>query len=59
MAHGKPAYTVFSNETLELLARFPPGNRDQFLGVKGLGPAKWERFGESLLAELHGDTAAG
>jgi ATP-dependent DNA helicase RecQ len=59
MARGRPAYTVFSNETLELLARCPPTDRRAFLAIKGLGPAKWERFGAALLAELgNGDEHA-
>jgi ATP-dependent DNA helicase RecQ len=52
LARGKPAYTVFSNATLELLAAAPPTDRESFLAVKGLGPARWQAFGEELLAEL-------
>jgi ATP-dependent DNA helicase RecQ len=52
LAQGKPAYTVFSNETLELLALDPPRSRTQFLAVKGLGPGKWDRFGEDVIAVL-------
>ena len=52
IAAGRPAYTVFSNETLELLARFPPSDRESFLSVKGLGPGRWDKFGADLLAEL-------
>ncbi len=40
VARGKPAYTVFSNETLELLACAPPHDRTSFLAIKGLGPAE-------------------
>jgi ATP-dependent DNA helicase RecQ len=58
LAQGKPAYTVFSNETLELLAQDPPTDRDSFLRVKGLGPAKWERFGPALIEALAGGGAA-
>ncbi len=53
VAAGRPAYTVFSNETLELLARFPPSDRESFLSVKGLGPGRWDKFGADLLTELN------
>jgi ATP-dependent DNA helicase RecQ len=52
LAQGKPAYTVFSNETLELLALDPPRSRTEFLAIKGLGPGKWDRFGEDVVAVL-------
>ena len=58
LAGGKPAYTVFSNATLELLAVDPPVDRDSFLAVKGLGPAKWQAFGEAVLTTLSADAAA-
>lgn len=49
---GAPAYTVFSNSTLEELAASPPTDRDAFLEVKGLGPKRWETFGEELLSAI-------
>ncbi len=52
LAAGKPAYTVFSNAVLEELARRRPRNRNAFLAIKGLGTAKWERFGEVVVAAL-------
>ncbi len=58
LAGGKPAYTVFSNATMELLALDPPVDRDSFLAVKGLGPAKWQAFGEAVLTTLSADAAA-
>ncbi|MBK8975752.1 MAG: ATP-dependent DNA helicase RecQ [Planctomycetes bacterium] len=58
IAAGRPAYTVFSNETLELLARTPPTDRDSFLAIKGLGPTRWQRFGDALLGELSGHGSA-
>ena len=47
---GRPAYTFFSNETLEILAASPPESEGEFLAIKGLGPKRWEAFGERLLA---------
>jgi superfamily II DNA helicase RecQ len=49
---------VFSNETLELLALDPPRSRAEFLAIKGLGPGKWDRFGEDVIAVLAAATAA-
>lgn len=49
-----PAYTVFNNETLEHLASAPPQDRSAFLEIKGLGPKRWDRFGEELLATVRG-----
>jgi DNA helicase-2/ATP-dependent DNA helicase PcrA len=47
--HGIPAYVVFSNATLEELARVRPHNRDELLGVAGIGPVKAERYGAAVL----------
>ncbi|MCA8942383.1 MAG: ATP-dependent DNA helicase RecQ [Planctomycetes bacterium] len=52
LACGKPAYTVFSNETLAQLATERPADEAGFLEIKGLGPKKWERFGPDLLRML-------
>lgn len=49
---GRPAYTFFSNETLDLLSRTPPSSRAEFLDIKGLGEKRWEEFGASLVEEL-------
>ena len=49
---GKPAFTLFSNRTLTELALDPPSSRAEFLEIHGLGEAKWDKFGEALLAEL-------
>ena len=49
---GKPAYTVFSNATMEELAATRPTTTDELLAVSGIGPAKVERFGAELLAFL-------
>jgi ATP-dependent DNA helicase RecQ len=51
-AEGKPAYTVAPNSVLEEVLRRRPANRGELLEIKGVGPAFWEKHGESLLAEL-------
>jgi ATP-dependent DNA helicase RecQ len=51
-AEGKPAYIVASNAVLEDLLRARPTSSEALLEVRGIGPAFWEKHGESLLAEL-------
>ena len=41
---GKPAYTVFGNQTLELLTRLQPTTMEAGLAVRGVGAAKAERY---------------
>lgn len=48
-AQRTPAYTVFSNRTLEELAAHPPNDERGFLEISGLGPKRWEKFGTELL----------
>ena len=57
LAAGKPAYTVFSNRTLDELAAAPPTSRSEFLATHGLGPQKWERFGAEVIALFEGGVA--
>ena len=47
-----PAFLVFSNRTLEDLARKMPGTLDELEEVYGLGPQKIEVFGKELLELL-------
>jgi ATP-dependent DNA helicase RecQ len=49
---GKPAYTVFNDATMFELAARAPTDRAGFEAVKGLGPGKWQRFGEDVLAVI-------
>ena len=44
-----PAYVIFSNETLEHLARLRPTSMDAGLLVKGIGEAKAEKYLEPFL----------
>ncbi|MEM1041171.1 MAG: ATP-dependent DNA helicase RecQ [Bacteroidota bacterium] len=50
-----PPYVVFNDRTLEALARARPQNDEDLLAVKGIGPAKLERYGADLLALLAGE----
>ena len=54
---GVASYIIFHDRTLRAIAAEPPDDRDGFLRVKGLGPAKWDRFGERLVAHLRGGEA--
>ena len=44
-----PVYFILSNDTLAELARRRPVTRQQLLEIKGIGPAKAERYGTTLL----------
>ena len=47
-----PAYVIFSNRTLEELARAKPRTEGELLGVPGIGPSRLEEFGGDILAAL-------
>jgi DNA helicase-2/ATP-dependent DNA helicase PcrA len=51
-ASGKPAYTVFADATLDVIARTNPSSLDELARVKGIGPAKLELYGDSVLRVL-------
>lgn len=53
-----PPYCVFSNETLDALVRERPGSPAALTAIKGLGPAKLERYGQALLQAIQADTPA-
>ena len=48
-AHGVPAYVVFHDATLLELARACPGSLGRLSAVPGIGAAKLERYGQSIL----------
>jgi DNA helicase-2/ATP-dependent DNA helicase PcrA len=49
-----PAFVVFSDRTLAELAARTPRTLAELAAVPGIGPAKLERYGPELLAELAG-----
>jgi len=51
---GKPAFVVFSDATLIDMVSRKPKTREDMLNVSGVGPSKFERFGEAFIAELEG-----
>jgi DNA helicase II / ATP-dependent DNA helicase PcrA len=51
-AAGKPAYTVLADAALQAIARSRPSSLDELARVKGIGPAKLELYGDSVLRVL-------
>lgn len=45
-----PAYVVFTDATLELIAEHKPASMAALAKVNGVGPSKIERYGEAVLA---------
>jgi ATP-dependent DNA helicase RecQ len=46
---GVPAYIVFSDKTLRAMAEGRPSTQEELLAVSGVGPLKFERYGEAFL----------
>ncbi len=51
---GVPRYCILSNDVLAELVGRRPATREQLLAVKGIGPAKAERYGAALLKIVGG-----
>ena len=51
-ARGVPAYVIFSDATLQQMARFRPASETEFLALSGVGPKKLLQYGESFLRLL-------
>jgi ATP-dependent DNA helicase RecQ len=47
-----PPYVIFSNKTLEALARYQPINAEEALHVPGIGVAKVQRYAEPFLEAI-------
>ena len=56
-SEGVHAFVVFSNRTLEEIARLDPETLGELAAVSGVGPAKLESYGERVLAELGAQSA--
>ena len=56
-ANGRPAYTVFHDRTLKAVAARTPQDSDDLAALPGIGPAKLEVYGPSLLALVRGEEA--
>jgi ATP-dependent DNA helicase PIF1 len=49
LAEGKPAYQVASNQVLAMIANKRPTSRLQLLEINGIGKAKADSYGDSIL----------
>ncbi len=49
-----PAYVVFSDATLEIIAERAPRSREQLAAVPGVGAVKLDRYGAAVLAQCAG-----
>ncbi|MFY9643342.1 MAG: HRDC domain-containing protein, partial [Rhodomicrobium sp.] len=49
-AAGKPAFVIFDDKTLRLVAATLPTNEAALLEISGIGPVKLETYGDDLIA---------
>jgi ATP-dependent DNA helicase RecQ len=56
-AKGVPAYLIFSDATLQQMARFRPASEAEFLALSGVGPKKLLQYGERFLHLLRRQNA--
>jgi len=49
-AGGKPAYVVFDDKTLWLVAATLPVKEADLLAINGIGPVKLENYGDELIS---------
>jgi superfamily II DNA helicase RecQ len=49
-AAGKPAFVVFDDKTLWLVAALLPTHEAGLLAISGIGPVKLENYGDDLIA---------
>jgi DNA helicase-2/ATP-dependent DNA helicase PcrA len=56
---GVPAYVVFHDETLDLIAAARPRSAVALSRLKGIGPAKLDRYGDEVLAVVDEVASAG
>ena len=50
---GVPAFVIFPDTVLYQMVEKKPTNRDEFLNLSGVGPAKLEKYGDSFLAVIN------
>ena len=51
-ARNVPAYVIFSDATLQQMARFRPGTEAELLALSGVGPKKLQQYGAAFLRLL-------
>ncbi|MBB3104477.1 DNA helicase RecQ [Azomonas macrocytogenes] len=55
--HGVPPYVIFPDATLLQMLRSKPSNLQEMARINGVGGRKLERYGESFLAVLQGNSS--
>lgn len=50
---GRQDFMVFGNDTLTEMAEKRPGTREEMLAIRGVGPAKIERYGSDFLRVIN------
>lgn len=45
----RPPYMIFDNKVLSQLDSIRPKTKEAFLKINGIGPSKWEAFGQDIL----------
>jgi DNA helicase-2/ATP-dependent DNA helicase PcrA len=53
-----PAYVVFTDATLEVLAEKKPADQQEMLAIPGIGAKKVDHYGVAVLAVLRGESPA-
>lgn len=53
-AMGKPAFTVFDDTTLRMVAALLPTSEPALLRIRGIGPVKLQSYGDDLIALADG-----
>src|SRR5699024_5764141 len=48
---GVPPYVLFSDATLTDICRYIPETKEDMLSIKGIGPKRYEQYGERFLQE--------
>ncbi|QMV17490.1 RecQ family ATP-dependent DNA helicase [Granulicella sp. 5B5] len=56
--NGAPAFTVFADSTMRTIVLERPRSMEELFRLKGLGPAKVEKFGAEILAICRGEEAS-
>jgi ATP-dependent DNA helicase RecQ len=51
-ARQVPAYVIFTDATLQQMARFHPCTEAEFLALSGVGPRKLEQYGPVFLEAI-------
>ena len=56
---GVPPFVVFTDEQLSLIVKQKPENLGKLTAIQGIGQAKAEKYGESVLGILKGQNESG